>query len=180
MTASAALSPARHQLPLDVQQFPLHPALPAIHQGPPDVSTQSHLLPSWTVWPLGHPESAHRMEETGFVVGSGASVRMLSRRDFTSAELDTVRVSRHPATVITAHVSSAPNEEATHVRDCDSIVTVAASRRHSSGCNSRRKLCEDHGYSYAWKEGKHHILLKMAERYCANLTPTYLLLFLDC
>ena len=103
------------------------------------------------------------MEERAFVVCSGASLRMLSGRDFTSAELDTIRVPRHSATVITAHVSSAPNEEATCVKYCASIVTVQLLEDTSGAVPLEKALCEDHGCSYGWKNCKYHILLKMAE-----------------
>ena len=49
-------------------------------------------------------------------------MHMLSRTDLSSAELDTVRKSRNPTTVITANGEVQTNEEATvHVSDLDSI-----------------------------------------------------------
>ena len=55
-------------------------------------------------------------EERTFVVDSKASLRMLSRKDLNSAELDTVRVSRNPGTGITANGDVQTNEEANSVR----------------------------------------------------------------
>ena len=50
---------------------------------------------------------------------------MMCGKDLTSAELDTVRVSRHPTTVITASGSIETNEGATeNVKDLDLFVTV--------------------------------------------------------
>ena len=42
-------------------------------------------------------------EEREFVVDSGASMHMLSRKDLNSAEFETVRVSENPITVVTAN-----------------------------------------------------------------------------
>ena len=42
-------------------------------------------------------------EERELVVDSGASMHMTSRKDLNSAELETVRISRSPTTVLTAN-----------------------------------------------------------------------------
>ena len=42
-------------------------------------------------------------EEREFVVDSGASVHMISKKDLNSAELETVTTSRSPTTVFTAN-----------------------------------------------------------------------------
>ena len=52
-------------------------------------------------WGLPAP-SVVKPEEREFVVDSGASMLMLSRKDLNSAELDTVRVSKSPTTVVAA------------------------------------------------------------------------------
>ena len=54
------------------------------------------------LWFLPAP-SAMKPEEREFVVDSGASLHMLSRKDLNSAELDTVRVSESPTTVVIAN-----------------------------------------------------------------------------
>ena len=52
-------------------------------------------------------------------------MHMLRRKDLNSAELDTVRASRNPATVIIASGEVQTNEEATvYVYDFDLFVTV--------------------------------------------------------
>ena len=51
-------------------------------------------------------------EEGEFVVNSGASMHMVSKRDLNSAELETMRTSRCPTTVMTA------------VKELDLFVTV--------------------------------------------------------
>ena len=54
------------------------------------------------VWCLPAP-SVIKLEEREFVVDSGESMHMLSRKDLFSAELEIVRVSQNPTTVVTAN-----------------------------------------------------------------------------
>ena len=53
-------------------------------------------------WCLLAP-SALKPEEREFVVDSGASMHMISKKDWNSTELETVTTSRRPTTVITAN-----------------------------------------------------------------------------
>ena len=46
--------------------------------------------------------STIKPEEREFVVDSGASMHMISKRDLNSAELETMRTSKNPTTVMTA------------------------------------------------------------------------------
>ena len=85
-------------------------------------------------------------EERELVVDSRASMHMLSRKDLNSAELDTVRVSRNPTTVITANGEVQTNEEAqVYDRDFDLFVT-AQIFVDTAAVLSLGKLCEDPGY----------------------------------
>ena len=64
-------------------------------------------------------------EEREFVVDSGASMHMVSKRDFNSAELETTRTSKNPTTVVTANSEVQTTEEATvSVKELDPFVTV--------------------------------------------------------
>ena len=75
-------------------------------------------------WSLLDP-SPIKPEGIEFVVDSGASMHMLSRNDLNSAELETVRASKNPTTVVTANGEAQTKEEATvHVKDLDLFVTV--------------------------------------------------------
>ena len=66
-----------------------------------------------------------KQEEREFVVDSGASMYMLSRRDLNYAEVETARVSKSPTTVVTANGEVQTKEEATvYVKELDSFVTV--------------------------------------------------------
>ena len=57
--------------------------------------------------------STKKMEEREFVVDSGASMHMVSKRDLYSAELETMRISKNPTTVVTANGEVQTREEAT-------------------------------------------------------------------
>ena len=72
--------------------------------------------------------SAKEPEEREFVVDSGASMHMVSKRDLNSAELETMRTSRSPTTVMTANGEVQSREEATvYVKELDVFVKVRGS-----------------------------------------------------
>ena len=50
------------------------------------------------------------------MVDSGSSLHMVSKRDFNSAELKTMSISRSPTTVMTANGEVQKREEATDIR----------------------------------------------------------------
>ena len=69
--------------------------------------------------------STIKSEEREFVVDSGASMHMVSRRDLDKAELESVRISKNPTMVMTANDEVLAKEEATvYVRELDLFVTV--------------------------------------------------------
>ena len=69
--------------------------------------------------------TSKRPEEREVVVDSGASMRMLSKKDLSSDELDTLRRSRNPITVVAANGEVQTNEEAqVCVYDPDLVVLV--------------------------------------------------------
>ena len=73
---------------------------------------------------------------------------MLSRKDLNSAELETVRVSKSPTTVVAANGEVQTKEEATvYVKEFDLFVTVKL-LEDISALLPLGKLCEDHGYFY--------------------------------
>ena len=64
--------------------------------------------------------STIKPEEREFVVDSGASSHMVSRKDLNSAELETVRISKSPTSLVTANGEVLTKEEATvYVRELD-------------------------------------------------------------
>ena len=69
--------------------------------------------------------STKEPEEREFVVDSGASMHMVSKGDLNSAELETMRTSRSPTTVMTANGEVQTGEEATvYVKELDLFVNV--------------------------------------------------------
>ena len=64
-------------------------------------------------------------EEREFVFDSGASMHMMSRKELSSEEMDTLRRSRNPTVVLTANGEVQTNEEAqVCVHALDLFVTV--------------------------------------------------------
>ena len=80
-------------------------------------------------------------EERMFVVDSGASMHMLSKKDLSSDELDTSRRSRNPTTVVTATGEVQTNEEA----QTGFTVQLLA---ETPVVLSLGLLCSEHGCSY--------------------------------
>ena len=90
---------------------------------------QNDLFSLTEVWRLPAP-SVMKPEERDFVVDSGTSTHMLSRKDLNSAELETVRVSESPTRVVTANGEVQTNDEATvYVKAIGFIRDSKASRR---------------------------------------------------
>ena len=80
--------------------------------------------------------------------------------DLNSAELETMRTSRNPTTVMTANGEVQTSEEATvHVKELDLFVTVMLFEE-TPAVLSLGKLCEDHGYTYHWTSGQKSHLTK--------------------
>ena len=72
-------------------------------------------------------------------------MHMVSNKDLNSAELETVRMSRNPTTVMTANGEVQTREDATiYVKDLDLFVTVML-LEETPAVLSVGKLCEDHG-----------------------------------
>ena len=105
------------------------------------------------VWCLPAP-SCSKPEGRAFVVDSGSSMHVLSRKDLNSVELETIRVSRNFTTVITANGEVQTNKEVTvYVYDLDLFLTVQILEGRPAVL-SLGKLCEDHGYSHEWTSGQ--------------------------
>ena len=72
-------------------------------------------------------------------------MHMVSKRDFSSAELETMRTSRSPTTVMTANGEVQTKEEATvYVKQLDLFVKVML-LEEIPAVLTLGKLCEDHG-----------------------------------
>ena len=98
--------------------------------------------------------STTKPEAREFVVDSEASMHVVSKRDLNSAELETMRISKNPTTVMTANGEVQTREEATeNVKEFDLFVTVML-LEETPAVLSLGKLCEDHGFSYHWTSGQ--------------------------
>ena len=90
-------------------------------------------------------------------------MHMLSRNDLNSAELETVRASKSPTTVVKAKSEVQTKEEATvYVKELDWFVT--AKLLEDSPALSLGKLCQNQEYSYSWTSGQNHNSSKMANK----------------
>ena len=106
------------------------------------------------------PASTLKPEEREFVVDSGASMHMISKKDLNSAELDTLTKSCSPTTVITANGEVQTYEEATfYVKALDIFLTMRALEK-TPAVWSLGKLCDENGYSYEWINGQKPHLTK--------------------
>ena len=78
------------------------------------------------------PASTLKPEEREFVVDSGASMHMISKKDLSDAEMDTLTKSCSPAIVITANGEVQTHEEAiVYVKELD-IFFYESPRKHAS------------------------------------------------
>ena len=85
-----------------------------------------------------------------FVVASGASMHMISRKDLSNAEMDTLTKSCSPTIVITANGEVQTHEEAiVYVKELDIFLTLKA-LDNTPAALSIGKLCDDNGYSEEW------------------------------
>ena len=91
-------------------------------------------------------------------------MHMLSRKDLDSAELETVRVSKSPTTVVAANGEVQTKEETTmYVKEFGLFVTIKL-LKDTLAVLSLGKFCEDHGYSSKWTSGQKPQLIKDGRR----------------
>ena len=110
-----------------------------------------------------------RAREREFEVDSEAGMHLVSKRDPDFAELETVKISKSPTTVMTANGQVQSREEATvYVKELDLFVTVML-LEETPAVLSLGKLCEDHGYTYHFTSGqKPHLTQKKARKLIAK------------
>ena len=114
------------------------------------------------------PASTLKLEEKEFVVDSGASMHMISKKDLSDAEMDTLTKSCSPTIVITAHGEVQTHEEAiVYVKELEKFLTMKSSIIRQQYCRLE---------SFAMKTGiptngsmvKNHISLKNGIRIICN------------
>ena len=114
------------------------------------------------------PASTLKPEEREFVVDSGASMHMISKKDLNDAEMDTLTKSCSPTTVITANGEVQTHEEATvYVKELAIFLTMKV-LEDTPAVLSLGKLCDENGYSYEWINGQKPHLIKNGIRIQCN------------
>ena len=114
------------------------------------------------------PASTLQPEEREFVVDSGASMHMISKKDLNDAEMDTLTKSCSPTIVITANGEVHMLEEATvYVKELDIFLTLKV-LENTPAVLSLGKLCDENGYSYDWINGQKPHLIKDGIRKICN------------
>ena len=114
------------------------------------------------------PASNLKPEEREFVVDSGASMRMISKKDLSDAEMDTLTKSCSPTTVITANGEVQTHEEAiVHVKELDIFLTMKV-LENTPAVLSLGKLCDENEHSYEWINGQKSHLIKDGIRIICN------------
>ena len=106
------------------------------------------------------PASTLKLEEREFVVDSGASMHMISKKDLSDAEMDTLTKSCSPTIVITANGEVQTHEEAiVYVKELVIFLTMKVFD-NTPAVLSLGKLCDENGYSYEWINGQKPHLIK--------------------
>ena len=114
------------------------------------------------------PASTLKSEEREFVVDSGASMHMISKKDLSNAEMDTLTKSCSPTIVITANGEVQTHEEATvYAKKMDTFLTMKV-LENTPAVLSLGKLCDENGYSYEWINGQKPHLIKNGIRIICN------------
>ena len=114
------------------------------------------------------PASNLKLEEREFVVDSRASMHMISKKDLSDAEMDTLTKSCSPTIVITANGEVQTHEEAiVYVKELDIFLTMKV-LENTPAVLSLGKLCDENGYSYEWTNGQKPHLIKDGTRTICN------------
>ena len=95
-------------------------------------------------------------------------MHMISKKDLSDAEMDTLTKSCSPAIVITANGEVQTHEEATvYVKEFDTFLTMKV-LENTPAVLSLGKLCDENGYSYEWINGQKPHLIKNGIRIPCN------------
>ena len=95
-------------------------------------------------------------------------MHMISKKDLSDAEMDTLTKSCSPTIVITANGEVQTHEEATvYVKELDVFLTVKV-LENTPAVLSLGKLCDENGYSYEWINGQKPHLIKNGIRIQCN------------
>ena len=102
------------------------------------------------------------------MLSTGASMHLISKKDLSDAEMDTLTKSCSPSTVIAANGEVETHEEATvYVKEMDKFLTMKV-LENTPAVLSLGKLCDENGYSYEWINGQKPHLIKNGIRIPCN------------
>ena len=95
-------------------------------------------------------------------------MHMISKKDLSNAEMDTLTKSKSPTTVFTANGEVQTQEEAiVYVKEMDIFLTMKV-LENTPAVLSLGKLCDENGYSYEWINGQKPHLIKDGSRIICN------------
>ena len=95
-------------------------------------------------------------------------MHMISKKDLSNAEMDTLTKSCSPTIVITANGEVQTHEEAiVYVKELDIFLTMRV-LDNTPAVLSLGKLCDENGYSYEWINGQKPHLIKDGIRTMCN------------
>ena len=95
-------------------------------------------------------------------------MHMISKKDLSDAEMDTLTKSSSPTIVLTANGEVPTHEEATvYVKELDKFLTMKV-LENTPAVLSLGKLCDENGYSYEWINGQKPHLIKNGIRIPCN------------
>ena len=96
-------------------------------------------------------------------------MHMISKKDLSNAEMDTLTKSCSPTIVITANGEVQTHEEATvYVRELEKFLTMKV-LDNTPAVLSLGKLCYENGYSYEWINGQKPHVIKDGIRIICNM-----------
>ena len=105
-------------------------------------------------------------------------MHMISTKDLSKSEMDTLTKSCSPTIVITANGEVQTHEEATvYVKELDLFLTLKV-LENTPAVLSLGKLCDENGYYYEWING--HISLRTEFGVSATRRTSFLLWFQAC
>ena len=107
------------------------------------------------------------------------SMQMLSKKDLSSDEMETLWRSRNPTTAVTARRVVQKNEEAQVCEHDLHLFVIVPLLEDAPAVLSLGKLCEEHGYIHEWAGGQKPHLTKDGKNISGRLRTTFLWWSLD-
>ena len=107
-------------------------------------------------------------------------MHMISEKDLSDAEMDTLTKSCSPTIVITANGEVQTHEEATvYIKELDIFLTMKV-LENTPAVLPLGKLCDENGYSYEWINGQKPHLIKDGIRIIVSRRTSFQSWFLTC